>query len=151
VNADSTRRGAVIKVNGNRFRDLLLQIAEVLALRGDAARSIRIVPPCHKTARLLVTLDLKCDFFHSLQPIIPYRRCVVWESRRSSAACNFSGASGLGCFRERMRLQLGAEMYNILNRPNLGAPSTSITSSTYGQIISKGGNRSVTMALRLEF
>ena len=53
--------------------------------------------------------------------------------------------------RERMRLQFRAEMYNILNHPNLGAPSTSITSSTYGQITSKSGNRTVTMALRLEF
>jgi len=53
--------------------------------------------------------------------------------------------------RERMRLQFRAELYNILNHPNLGAPSTSITSSTYGQITSKSGNRTVTMALRLEF
>ncbi len=52
---------------------------------------------------------------------------------------------------ERMRLQFRAEMYNILNHPNLGAPSASITSSTYGQIASKSGNRTVTMALRLEF
>jgi hypothetical protein len=53
--------------------------------------------------------------------------------------------------RERMRLQFRAELYNILNHPNLGAPSTGITSSTYGQITSKSGNRTVTMALRLEF
>jgi hypothetical protein len=53
--------------------------------------------------------------------------------------------------RERMRLQFRAELYNILNHPNLGAPSTSITSSTYGQITAKNGNRTVTMALRLEF
>jgi hypothetical protein len=50
-----------------------------------------------------------------------------------------------------MRLQFRAELYNILNHPNLGAPSASITSSTYGQIASKSGNRTVTMALRLEF
>jgi len=53
--------------------------------------------------------------------------------------------------RERMRLQFRAELYNILNHPNLGAPSASITSSTYGQIASKSGNRTVTTALRLEF
>jgi hypothetical protein len=53
--------------------------------------------------------------------------------------------------RERMRLQFRAELYNLLNHPNLGAPSASITSSTYGQIASKSGNRTVTMALRLEF
>jgi hypothetical protein len=53
--------------------------------------------------------------------------------------------------RERMRLQFRAVLYNLLNHPNLGAPSASITSSTYGQIASKSGNRTVTMALRLEF
>ncbi len=53
--------------------------------------------------------------------------------------------------RERMRLQFRAEMSNMLNHPNLGGPNTSITSSTYGQITSKTGNRTVTMALRLEF
>ncbi len=53
--------------------------------------------------------------------------------------------------RERMRVQFRAEFYNILNHPNLGAPSTSITSSTYGQITSKSSNRTITMALRLEF
>jgi hypothetical protein len=53
--------------------------------------------------------------------------------------------------RERMRLQFRAELYNILNHPVLGSPSASITSSTFGQITSKSGNRTVTMALRLEF
>jgi hypothetical protein len=53
--------------------------------------------------------------------------------------------------RERMRLQFRAEFYNILNHPNMGGPSTGITSSTFGQITSKSGNRTVTMALRLEF
>jgi hypothetical protein len=53
--------------------------------------------------------------------------------------------------KERMRLQFRAEMYNMLNHPNLGAPSASITSSTFGKITSKSGNRTMTMALRLEF
>jgi len=50
-----------------------------------------------------------------------------------------------------MRLQFRAEFYNLLNHPNLGAPSASITSATYGQITSKNGNRTMQMALRLEF
>jgi hypothetical protein len=53
--------------------------------------------------------------------------------------------------KERMRLQFRAEMYNMLNHPNLGSPSTSVTSSTYGMITSKSGNRTMVMALRLEF
>jgi len=53
--------------------------------------------------------------------------------------------------KERMRLQFRAEFYNILNHPNLGAPTTGITSSTFGVILAKNGNRTMVMALRLEF
>jgi hypothetical protein len=53
--------------------------------------------------------------------------------------------------RERLRLQYRAEFYNILNHPILGGPSASITSSTFGLISSKSGNRTMIMALRLEF
>jgi hypothetical protein len=66
MDANSTRHGAFVEVNYDRVRDLLLQIAQILALRGDAAPAIRIVPPCHEPTRLLVTLDLKGDFFHYL-------------------------------------------------------------------------------------
>jgi hypothetical protein len=62
-----------------------------------------------------------------------------------------SGMSRWQPIRERMRLQFRADMYNIMNHPNLGAPSASITSSTFGQITTKSGNRTITMALRLEF
>ena len=60
------RSGTVIKVNANRLRDLLLRMAEILALRGDAACPFRIIPPCRQKARLLVTPDLKCDLVHGL-------------------------------------------------------------------------------------
>ena len=53
---------------------------------------------------------------------------------------------------ERMRLQFRAEIYSILNHPNLTGPTTQITSSTYGQITAKANNnRNIVMALRLEF
>jgi len=52
---------------------------------------------------------------------------------------------------EHVRLQFRAEFYNMLNHPNLGAPSASITSSTFGVITTKSGNRSMVMALRLVF
>ena len=53
--------------------------------------------------------------------------------------------------RERMRMQLRFEMYNMLNHPNLGSPNTTITSTNFGQITSKNGNRTMQAALRLEF
>ena len=53
--------------------------------------------------------------------------------------------------RERLRLQYRAEFYNILNHPNLGGPSAGTTSSTFGVITSKSGNRTMIMGLRLEF
>jgi hypothetical protein len=55
--------------------------------------------------------------------------------------------------REGMRLQFRAEMYDVLNHPNptLVAASTTITSSTFGQIMSKSTTRTITMALRLQF
>jgi hypothetical protein len=53
--------------------------------------------------------------------------------------------------KERLRLQYRAEFYNLLNHPNLGAPSAGITSSTFGLINTKSGNRTMIMALRLEF
>ena len=62
-----------------------------------------------------------------------------------------SGMSRWQPIKERMRLQFRADLYNIMNHPNMGAPTTSITSSTFGQILTKSGNRTVTMALRLEF
>jgi len=61
--------GTLLEMNRHRVRDLLLQVAEILPLRGDAAFATRIVPPCHQPARLLVTLDLKGDFFHGLTPL----------------------------------------------------------------------------------
>lgn len=67
------RSGSIVKVNCHCLGDLLVQIVEALPLRCDAA-AVPVIPPCHQPARLLVTLDLKGDFFHDFSPIIPYWR-----------------------------------------------------------------------------
>jgi hypothetical protein len=46
----------------------------------------------------------------------------------------------------RYRAQFRLEMFNAFNHPNLGAPGTSITSATFGQIQSYSGT-----ARRLQF
>lgn len=73
-------------------------------------------------------------------------------SLRNPGAFTFDAvASRWQPIKERMRLQYRAEFYNLLNHPNLGGPATGITSSTFGVITSKSGNRTMVMALRLEF
>ena len=62
VDANPARRGALVEVHGYGFRDLPLQIAKVLTLRGDAA-AVWVVPAGNKPARF-VPLDLKGDLFH---------------------------------------------------------------------------------------
>jgi hypothetical protein len=69
MEANPAGSGALLKMSRHRVRDLLLQVAEILPLRGDAACATRIIPPRHEPARLLVTLDLKGDFFHALNPL----------------------------------------------------------------------------------
>jgi hypothetical protein len=69
MQTNPARSGPLLKMDRHRVRNLLLQVAEILPLRGDAAWATRIIPPGHKPARLLVTLDLKGDFFHALNPL----------------------------------------------------------------------------------
>jgi hypothetical protein len=58
------RRLTLFEVNGDGVNDLLLQIAKVRSLRRDAARPIRIVPPCHKAPGRFVALYMNCNFLH---------------------------------------------------------------------------------------
>lgn len=52
---------------------------------------------------------------------------------------------------ERMRFQLRAEAFNVLNHPNWGNPSTSPTSAAFGKVQSKSGSRDIQLAMRFEF
>jgi hypothetical protein len=88
LDAYPTRSRAFVKMNCDRLGDLLLQIAEIVTLRRDAARSIRIIPPCYEPARLLVSLDLKGDFFHDLDTIIPYHAAQTDRSPRYALPVN---------------------------------------------------------------
>jgi hypothetical protein len=52
----------------------------------------------------------------------------------------------------RMRLQLRAEVYNALNRANLGNPNTAVTNSAFGTITAQNGlPRQLQLAGRLSF
>jgi len=53
--------------------------------------------------------------------------------------------------RERYRLQVRGDFFNILNHPNWGAPSLSITSGTFGQITSFSSPRIIQMSMKFFF
>jgi hypothetical protein len=62
----------------------------------------------------------------------------------------------MGLFRnlrlhERMVLQVRGEFTNAFNLVNLSAPSLTLTSSTFGRILSAGAMRNVQLGLRLTF
>ena len=54
-------------------------------------------------------------------------------------------------FQEKYRLQFRTEMFNFDNHPHFGGPSTSVTSGTFGQITSAGGERQVRFGLRAQW
>ncbi len=54
-------------------------------------------------------------------------------------------------FGERWKFEMRADFFNILNHANWGNPSSSITSSTFGEVTGYGGPRIIQMALKLYF
>jgi hypothetical protein len=82
MNPNSTRNGAFVKMNGYCLRDLLLQISQILPLRRNATRSVRIVPRSNEPARIFVALDLKCDFFHHVPLLFHSRTDGCWVDER---------------------------------------------------------------------
>jgi hypothetical protein len=54
--------------------------------------------------------------------------------------------------RESMRLQFRSEFFNVLNKPTLGNPNTSVSAGArMGQITSAGGARVIQFALKFLF
>jgi hypothetical protein len=53
--------------------------------------------------------------------------------------------------RERIRLQIRSEFFNIINRVNFGLPGSTVASPTYGVITSAADARVIQLALRLAF
>jgi hypothetical protein len=52
---------------------------------------------------------------------------------------------------EKMNIDFRAETFNAMNHPNLGNPSTSVTSGSFGTITSQDSARSWQMSLKLNF
>lgn len=53
--------------------------------------------------------------------------------------------------REKAKLQYRGEFFNVLNHTNLGAPSNSVVSTTFGRISSASAPRIIQMSLKLVF
>jgi len=52
---------------------------------------------------------------------------------------------------ERHRITFRFEMFNALNHKILGTPNTTLTSPTFGQILSASGGRNIQLALKYQF
>ncbi len=52
---------------------------------------------------------------------------------------------------ERLAVQFRAEFFNLFNHPMWGNPGTTLNSSTFGKVTSKGGNRTGQLGLKLVF
>jgi hypothetical protein len=68
----------------------------------------------------------------------------------SSYISNFALRKNFGIL-ERLRAQIRAEAFNVFNHPNWSNPNVTPTSSAFGRVQSKSGNRELQVALRLEF
>lgn len=74
------------------------------------------------------------------------------DSLRSPGYWNWDAAA-LRSFRPRegYRLEFRASFYNFLNHANLGAPVSTLTSPSFGQILSTTTPRNIEFSLRLTF
>lgn len=68
----------------------------------------------------------------------------------SSYISNFAIRKNFGIV-ERLKAQIRAEAFNVFNHPNWGNPNVTPTSSSFGRVQSKSGNREMQLALRLDF
>ena len=53
--------------------------------------------------------------------------------------------------RERFRFQLRGEAFNVFNHPNWNNPTVTPTSSSFGRIQGKTGNRDIQLGIRMDF
>ncbi len=54
-------------------------------------------------------------------------------------------------FKERYRLDVRADFFNVMNHANWNGPTTSITSGTFGQITTFGGPRIIQLSSKFFF
>lgn len=74
------------------------------------------------------------------------------DSLRTPSRFNFDAALVRTLsFTERWKMDVRFEAFNVLNHPNFNAPSTNLSSSSFGQITSAGDPRILQFALKLHF
>ena len=53
--------------------------------------------------------------------------------------------------RERLRLEVRGEAYNVTNSPRWGNPTNSVNNGSFGQILSASSEREIQIAVRITF
>jgi hypothetical protein len=105
------------------------------------------------------------DLIESHQPIFDRSAFIVpaagrgyyGNSARSvlvgpgSVTWNLVTAKNVYLFAERARAQLRCELYNAFNHPNFNAPSTNISSSSFGLVTGAASGRRVQISARFDF
>jgi hypothetical protein len=111
--------------------------------------------------------------YGSPKSVLQYLNPAAFQCAGSNAACTvFSGQFGnLGRnslygpgqinfdvavsrqfrIRERYKVEFRSDFFNIMNHANWNNPTASVTSGTFGQIVSFGSPRIIQMALKLNF
>ena len=126
------------------------------ALRGEPNRPDRISNPVLSTSR--PRQQLISEYFNTVAYVVnqpgEFGTAPRAESQLrdpGSVTVNISAFKSFRGFRESQKVQFRSEFFNIFNRPNFGAPKSSIDGACFGCLTSAADGRLVQFALKYIF